>query len=150
MCFSLLSVWYPESGSLPRTVFLIVTITWSPGIQAPSSTRARWSRDVSCVDCACLLAWTRQLKRKGGRACSLTSAMQQESALSAYTLGFSKGARECHDCSCLLATAWEQGSAATACPCWLQQDSRMVLQLLAPTGLSKAAGGCHVLTHPLC
>lgn len=51
MCFSLLSVSCPGSGSLPRIVFLNVAKPWSPGIQTPLATRARRSSGVLCVDC---------------------------------------------------------------------------------------------------
>lgn len=49
--WSLLSVWCPSCGSLPRTVFLIVTVLWGSETQASLDTGARWSRACLCKLC---------------------------------------------------------------------------------------------------
>lgn len=41
-CFSLLFVQCPRHGSLPRTVTLIVRVSWDSGAQGPLASRARW------------------------------------------------------------------------------------------------------------
>ena len=41
VCFHLLSVRCPEGGGLPRTVFPIGTVLWSPGMQVPLAPRAK-------------------------------------------------------------------------------------------------------------
>lgn len=61
-CFSLLSVQCPGGGRLPRAVFLVGTVQWNPGAQAPLATRARQSKGFHCMDCTCLPASAGQQK----------------------------------------------------------------------------------------
>lgn len=55
----------PGCGSLPRTISLIVSVPWGPETQPSLATRARCSRAVPCVDCACLQALVRQQESWG-------------------------------------------------------------------------------------
>lgn len=153
LCFILLCMQCSEGGSLARTVFLIVTVPWSSGIPAPLATRARRSRGVPSVDCACLLALARWLENVGGGACSLASGRHQENDLTMRACGLSNAAREClacvsvhfrlgvgecHDCSCLPVPAREKGRVAAVRTHRLQLGSRKVPQPFTHAHLSAA------------
>lgn len=131
LCLKVYFVWckycYPSflfawpGGSLPRTVFPIVTVLWSPKPQAPLAIRARWSRGIPYVDCTCPSALVRQLGRtpavykSSGRMSWLHTPTSFSTQIPCTHARSSKAQGECCDLLCLLvpANSWPSKTVGT-------------------------------------
>lgn len=144
------------AGNLPKTVFLILIVLWSPGKQAPLATRARQSRVIPCVNCTHKLA----LVVKLGSTCYRShppALVGRGRCLSCMGQAL---VRQCHICTCPLAPAgqWESAvncsyllgpskAAGLWCNCvHLAASARWqeASPVARPTGLSKVVRKCHV------